>query len=171
MGPRERSGVPRPLLSEFGPLVAIRAGLHTGEIEVRDDKDVGGIAVNIASRVSHLASSGEVFVSSTVKDLVAGSGLIFDDLGLRAIKGFEDELRIFAARWSRKPRQGHDFRFGSNSEVGGRDPEVRFSFDNGLWVDIAPFPFGATTGLMHRNKVPHYHLISRSCAVSPYRKL
>jgi class 3 adenylate cyclase len=75
--------------------IAIRAGLHTGEVELRDDDDVSGIAVNIASRVSHLAGSSEVLVSSTVKDLVAGSGLIFDDLGPRAIKGLEDELRIF----------------------------------------------------------------------------
>jgi class 3 adenylate cyclase len=67
--------------------IAIRAGLHTGEIEVRDDSDVSGIAVNIASRVSHLAGSSEVLVSSTVKDLVAGSGLTFHDLGPHAIKG------------------------------------------------------------------------------------
>jgi class 3 adenylate cyclase len=71
--------------------------LHTGEVEIRDDNDIGGIAVNIASRVSHLAGSSEVFVSSTVKDLVAGSGLSFTDLGPHAIKGLQDELRIFAA--------------------------------------------------------------------------
>ena len=56
-----------------------------------------GIAVNIASRVSQLAVGGEILVSSTVKDLVAGSGLIFNDLGPRAIKGLEDDLRIFHA--------------------------------------------------------------------------
>ncbi len=79
-----------------GPLgIAIRAGLHTGEIEVRDENDISGIAVNIAARVSQLGKSSEVLVSSTVKDLVAGSGLIFNDLGPRAIKGLEDELRIF----------------------------------------------------------------------------
>jgi class 3 adenylate cyclase len=78
--------------------IAIRAGLHTGEIEVRDDSDVSGIAVNIASRVSHLAGSSEVLVSSTVKDLVAGSGLTFHDLGPHAIKGIEDEFRIFAVQ-------------------------------------------------------------------------
>ena len=71
--------------------IAIRAGLHTGEIEIRDDHDVGGIAVNIASRVSNLAGSSEVLVSSIVKDLVAGSGLIFNDLGPHAIKGLEEE--------------------------------------------------------------------------------
>lgn len=77
--------------------IAIRAGLHTGEVEIRDDDDIGGITVNIASRVCHLAGSSEVLVSSTVKDLVAGSGLIFDDLGPRPIKGLEDALRIFHA--------------------------------------------------------------------------
>jgi pimeloyl-ACP methyl ester carboxylesterase len=75
--------------------IAIRAGLHTGEIEIREDDDVGGIAVNIASRVSHIAGGGEVLVSSTVKDLVAGSGLVFDDLGPRAIKGLDGELCIY----------------------------------------------------------------------------
>jgi class 3 adenylate cyclase len=77
--------------------IAVRAGLHTGEVEIREDNDVTGIAVNIASRVSQLAGGGEILVSSTVKDLVAGSGLIFDDLGLRAIKGLKDDLRIFHA--------------------------------------------------------------------------
>ena len=75
--------------------ISIRAGLHTGEVEIRDDNDISGIAVNIASRVSHLAGNSEVLASSTVKDLVAGSGLNFHDLGFRAIKGLEDELRIF----------------------------------------------------------------------------
>jgi class 3 adenylate cyclase len=77
--------------------IAIRAGLHTGEVEVRDDNDVSGIAVNIASRVSNIASGNEVLVSSTVKDLVAGSGLVFKDLGPHTIKGLEDKLRIFHA--------------------------------------------------------------------------
>ena len=76
--------------------ISIRAGLHTGEVEIRDDNDISGIAVNIASRVSHLAGNSEVLASSTVKDLVAGSGLIFHDLGFRAIKGLEDELRILS---------------------------------------------------------------------------
>ena len=82
--------------------IAIRAGLHTGEVEIRDDNDISGIAVNIASRVSHLAGNSEVLASSTVKDLVAGSGLIFHDLGFRAIKGLEDELRIFVATITNK---------------------------------------------------------------------
>ena len=74
----------------------IRAGLHTGEVELLGE-DVGGIAVHIASRVGSLASAGEVLVSSTVKDLVAGSGIAFEDRGLHALKGIAEEWRLFAA--------------------------------------------------------------------------
>jgi class 3 adenylate cyclase len=97
-GPARAVRCAQAIASGVRPLgIAIRAGLHTGEVEIREDDDIGGIAVNIASRVSHLAGNGEVWVSSTVKDLVAGSGLIFADLGPRAIKGLEEELRIFHA--------------------------------------------------------------------------
>lgn len=75
--------------------ITIRAGLHTGEIEVVDEHDVGGIAVSIAARVSQLAGGDEVLVSRTVKDLVAGSGLSFVDLGQRAIKGLDDPMQIY----------------------------------------------------------------------------
>jgi pimeloyl-ACP methyl ester carboxylesterase len=73
-----------------------RAGLHTGECELMND-DVGGIAVHIAARVAALADAGEVLVSSTVKDLVAGSGLTFADRGVHALKGVPDKWRLFAA--------------------------------------------------------------------------
>jgi class 3 adenylate cyclase len=73
-----------------------RAGVHTGECEVRPD-DVGGLAVHIASRVAGLARPGEVLVSSTVKDLVAGSGLSFADRGAQVLRGVPDEWRLFAA--------------------------------------------------------------------------
>jgi class 3 adenylate cyclase len=59
--------------------------------------DVGGIAVHIAARVATLANAGEVLVSSTVKDLVAGSGLTFADRGVHALKGVPDQWRLFAA--------------------------------------------------------------------------
>ncbi|MGQ0570986.1 MAG: adenylate/guanylate cyclase domain-containing protein [Armatimonadota bacterium] len=72
-----------------------RAGLHTGEIEIMGDK-VGGIAVHIGARVAALAGAGEVLVSSTVADLVAGSGIQFDDRGARALKGVPGEWRLFA---------------------------------------------------------------------------
>ena len=81
------------------PLAAIglevRAGLHTGECEVSDGKIVG-IAVSIGARISSLAAPGEVLVSRTVKDLVAGSGLRFEDRGERQLKGIPDVWHLFA---------------------------------------------------------------------------
>jgi len=73
-----------------------RAGVHTGECEVRPD-DVGGLAVHIASRVAGLAQAGEVLVSSTVKDLVAGSGLSFHGRGSQVLRGVPEEWRLYAA--------------------------------------------------------------------------
>jgi class 3 adenylate cyclase len=75
--------------------IEVRAGLHTGEIELRG-ADIGGIAVHIGQRVSTLAGPGEVLVSSTVKDLVSGSGIAFTDRGPHALKGVPDEWRVFA---------------------------------------------------------------------------
>ena len=75
----------------------IRAGLHAGECEMADGK-VGGIAVHIGARVAALAGPSEILVSSTVRDLVAGSELRFDDRGLHALKGVPGEWRIFAVR-------------------------------------------------------------------------
>ena len=76
--------------------VELRMGLHTGECEMIGD-DVGGIAVHIGARVAALAGGSEVLVSSTVKDLVAGSGLRFNDRGTQSLKGIPGEWRIFAA--------------------------------------------------------------------------
>jgi class 3 adenylate cyclase len=75
--------------------VEIRAGLHTGEIEIRNG-DIGGIAVHIAARVEALASAGEVLVSRTVVDLVAGSGIGFEDRGEHDLKGVPGTWRLFA---------------------------------------------------------------------------
>jgi class 3 adenylate cyclase len=75
--------------------IEIRAGLHTGECERIDDK-VGGIAVNIGARVASSAQAGEVLVSSTVKDLVAGSGIAFRERGVTELKGIPGEWRLFA---------------------------------------------------------------------------
>jgi class 3 adenylate cyclase len=80
----ERQGVP------------VRAGLHTGEIELMGD-DIGGIGVHIAARVSALAGAGEVLVSRTVKDLVAGSGLAFEARGSHELKGVPDAWDLYAA--------------------------------------------------------------------------
>jgi class 3 adenylate cyclase/esterase/lipase len=76
--------------------IEVRAGLHTGECEIIGD-DVGGIAVHIGARVAALARAGEVLVSSTVKDLVAGSGLRFEERGTYPLKGIPGEWRIFTA--------------------------------------------------------------------------
>lgn len=75
--------------------VEIRAGVHTGEIELIGN-DVGGIAVHIAARILALAGPNEILASSTVKDLVAGSGITFQDRGLQALRGVPDEWRIMA---------------------------------------------------------------------------
>ena len=75
--------------------IEVRAGLHTGECEKRGD-DVGGIAVHIGARVSAQAGASEVLVSSTVKDLVVGSGISFDDRGAHELKGVPGEWRLFA---------------------------------------------------------------------------
>jgi class 3 adenylate cyclase len=72
----------------------VRAGVHTGEVEVNGD-DLAGIAVHVASRISSLAQANEVLASRTVKDLVAGSGIDFDDRGHFALKGIDDEWQIF----------------------------------------------------------------------------
>jgi class 3 adenylate cyclase len=73
----------------------VRAGLHTGECEIMGD-DMGGIAVHIGARIAALAAPREVLVSSTVEDLVAGSGLSFRDHGAALLKGVPGEWR----RWS-----------------------------------------------------------------------
>jgi class 3 adenylate cyclase len=80
-------------LSDLG--LTVRAGLHTGEVELHD-VDLAGIAVHIAARVNALAAPGEVLVSRTVKDLVAGSGLQFTDRGLHALKGVPEKWQLFA---------------------------------------------------------------------------
>ena len=74
--------------------ISVRAGLHTGECELRGE-DIGGIAVHIAARVASAAGGGEVLVSSTVRDLVAGSRLVFQDRGLHELKGV-GEWRLFS---------------------------------------------------------------------------
>jgi class 3 adenylate cyclase len=75
--------------------IEVRAGLHTGECEVIGEK-VGGIAVHIGARVASLARAGEVLVSNTVKDLVAGSGISFEDRGTQTLKGVPGDWRLFA---------------------------------------------------------------------------
>jgi class 3 adenylate cyclase/pimeloyl-ACP methyl ester carboxylesterase len=83
----------REAVRELG--LELRIGLHAGECEVLDGK-VAGIAVSIGARVSALAASGEVLVSQTVKDLVAGSGIAFEDRGTHELKGVPEEWRLYS---------------------------------------------------------------------------
>ena len=76
--------------------IEVRAGLHTGEVEMIDG-EIGGIAVNIGARVGAKADASQVLVSQTVKDLVAGSGLTFDDAGEHELKGVADRWHLYAA--------------------------------------------------------------------------
>ena len=75
--------------------IEVRAGVHTGECEIMGDK-YGGIAVHIGARVAARADPGEVLVSSTVRDLVAGSGLAFEDRGVQSLKGVQGDWHLFA---------------------------------------------------------------------------
>jgi class 3 adenylate cyclase len=76
--------------------IEIRAGIHTGELDVTDD-DVGGIAVHIAARIMATAGPGEILVSRTVHDLVTGSGIALEDRGTHTLKGLSDPWQLFAA--------------------------------------------------------------------------
>jgi class 3 adenylate cyclase len=74
--------------------IEVRAGVHTGEVETIGGK-VGGIAVAIGARVGSKADASEVWTSSTVKDLTAGSGLTFEDAGEHDLKGVPDRWRLY----------------------------------------------------------------------------
>ena len=80
-----------------GSGMEIRAGVHTGEVQLRGG-DVGGIAVHFAARVMAAAAPGEVLVSGTVRDLVAGSDYVLEDRGAHALKGMAGEWRLFAVQ-------------------------------------------------------------------------
>lgn len=95
-GPARGINCARTVCERVRPLgIEVRAGLHTGECELRNG-DVGGIAVHIAARVAGMAGPGEVLVSGTVKDLVVGSGLEFTDRGTHSLKGAPGEWRLYA---------------------------------------------------------------------------
>jgi class 3 adenylate cyclase len=76
--------------------IEVRCGLHTGEIEQRDDGGVGGIAVHIGARISALAAAGEILVSRTIKDLVAGSSIRLESRGVHQLKGVPDVWEVYA---------------------------------------------------------------------------
>jgi class 3 adenylate cyclase len=84
--------------------IELRAGLHAGECEVLGTK-IGGIAVHIGARVAADAAPGEILVSNTVKDLVAGSGIGFENRGVHALRGVPGEWPLFAVTEDLKPSQ------------------------------------------------------------------
>src|SRR5262249_43965111 len=95
-GPARAIRCAAAIIAKMRPLgIEIRSGLHTGEIEIQRD-DVGGIAVHTAARVKDLARTGEILASSTVRDLVAGSGLVFHDRGSQVLRGLPEPLHLFA---------------------------------------------------------------------------
>jgi class 3 adenylate cyclase/pimeloyl-ACP methyl ester carboxylesterase len=97
-GPARAVRCAEAIVSSVRPLgVEVRAGLHTGEIERRGE-DIGGIAVHIGQRVSSLAGPGEVLVSRTVTDLVAGSGIEFTERGEHELKGVSGKWTVYAVR-------------------------------------------------------------------------
>lgn len=97
-GPGRAIGAAHAIAAALNPLgLEVRSGLHTGEIEIVGD-DVAGIAVHIGARIAALASPGDVLVSRTVKDLVVGSGIEFEDRGTHSLKGVPDEWHLYAAR-------------------------------------------------------------------------
>jgi class 3 adenylate cyclase len=94
-GPARGVKCAQAIIEAVRPLgIEIRAGLHTGEVETIDGK-VGGIAVNVGARIASVADRSEVLVSSTVKDLVAGSGLVFEDAGEHELKGVPDRWHLY----------------------------------------------------------------------------
>ncbi len=97
-GPARAIGCAEGIVGEVDALeIDVRAGLHCGECELRNG-DVGGVAVHIGARVAALAGAGEVLTSGTVKDLVAGSGIEFEDRGSAELKGVPGEWRLYAVR-------------------------------------------------------------------------
>jgi class 3 adenylate cyclase len=95
-GPGRGIGCAAALRDELRGLgLRIRAGLHTGEVELRDG-DVGGIAVHLAARVMATAGAGEILVSRTVRDLVVGASIAVEDRGSHALKGIEGAWQLFA---------------------------------------------------------------------------
>ena len=76
--------------------IDIRAGVHAGEVEVRDDGDITGIAVNLAARVEHEAATGQLWVTSTVRDMMLGGSNTFADRGVHQLKGIEGEWRLYS---------------------------------------------------------------------------
>jgi class 3 adenylate cyclase len=94
-GPAQAINCAQTIIEQAASLgLGIRAGVHTGECEVRGS-DLGGIAVHIGARVAAQADTGHVLTTSTVKDLVAGSGITFSDHGVHELKGIPDPWHLY----------------------------------------------------------------------------
>jgi pimeloyl-ACP methyl ester carboxylesterase len=133
--------------------IDVRAGLHTGECELLDD-DLGGIAVHIGARITAEARPGEVLVSSTVKDLVAGSGIRFADRGARALKGVPGEWRLFAVESPRRVKNDGPATVASApGDVGERDD----------------FGLRRRDGAFRQHEAPEHHAVGASFRVEPVR--
>jgi class 3 adenylate cyclase len=94
------AGAIREELLQLG--IEITAGIHTGECEVLDTDDIGGIAVHIASRVMDKASPGQILITMTVKYLLGGTGLEFTDIGEYNLRGIDEPYRLYALKSSGK---------------------------------------------------------------------
>ena len=100
-GPARAVGCAAAIVETTAPLgISMRIGIHCGEVMLEHD-DIGGIAVHIASRIAAIAEPGEPLVSGTVRDLAAGSGLVFANRGIRAVRGLPEDLRLYAVSSSR----------------------------------------------------------------------
>jgi class 3 adenylate cyclase len=97
-GPARAIHCAQAITEAMAPLgIQVRAGLHTGEVE-RTEADVVGIGVHLAARIMDTASAGDVVISRTVKDLVAGSGIEFDNAGEYSLKGIKETWQLFKVR-------------------------------------------------------------------------
>jgi class 3 adenylate cyclase len=97
----------------------VRTGVHTGECELEEGR-LRGVEVHVAARLASLARPGEVLVSSTVRDVVSGSGLRFADRGLHELRGVPGMRRLFAARWNDSGAFTGSDRHGSRTAAGVR---------------------------------------------------
>jgi class 3 adenylate cyclase len=86
------------IANTIAPLgIAVRSGIHIGEVHLRRE-EISGIAVHTAARIAATARPGEAYVSKTVRDLVAGSGLVFEDRGVHQLRGLPEEIQLYAMR-------------------------------------------------------------------------